>query len=254
MRFADIAAALSLPNSSTHGLLQTMVLRGFLELDSATRTYTLGLRLWELAQTYRGGSDLVEFARPIMDELVSQTQETVQLARLDGVENVYLAIAESPHPMKLMSSVGTRLFAHATGLGKVLLASLDDVELRARLEGLELPRFTPRTIVDPQELMLEISRVRRRGYAIDREEYQVGCRCIAMPIRDGSGAVIAAMSVSIPTPRYSREVGRRVRVALEDGVSRLSRKLGYAPLDVASTDSQHLKSVSRRLTPDPPIG
>jgi IclR family KDG regulon transcriptional repressor len=226
-RFTEIVAALGLPNSSAHNLLQTMARRGYLEFDPDARTYGLGLRLWQVAQAYSRNRDLVELAQPLMDELVATTRETVQLARLDGVENVYLAISESPHPMKLVSTVGGRLYAHATGLGKVLLAALDPGEAERRLRAVELPRFTPNTVTDVDRVLVGLDEVRRLGYALDNEEYVIGCRCIAMPVRDAAGRVVAAMSISIPTPRYNRTVAEHAKQSLADTVESLSRRLGF---------------------------
>lgn len=225
--FSEIVADLGLPASSTHNLLRTLVHRNYLLVDPEDRHYHLGLRLWEVAQAYTAGDSLPRLAQPIMDRIVKLTGETVQLARLDGVENVYLAISESPQPMKLVSAVGKRLYAHATGLGKVLLAGLPEDEAARRLATVRLPRFTANTLVDLDELLAALEVVRSQGYASDNEEYVVGCRCIAMPIRDAGGRVAAAMSVSIPTPRYSEEVAARIHAALRDAVSELSERLGY---------------------------
>lgn len=225
--FSAIVAALGLPNSSAHNLLQTMVRRDYLEFDPEARTYGLGLRLWQVAQAYGGNRDLVTIARPLMQQVVDVTEETVQLARLDGIENVYLAIAESPHPMKLVSAVGERLMAHATGLGKVLLASLPDEEVRALLRGVQLPAFTPYTITDHDALVAALAEIRARGYATDDEEYVIGCRCVAMPVRDASGEVVAAMSVSIPTPRHTPAIAERARLTLAAAVDELQRRLGH---------------------------
>jgi len=233
--FSAIVAALGLPNSSAHNLLQTMVRRDYLEFDADARTYGLGLRLWQVAQAYGGNRDLVTIARPLMQQVVDVTGETVQLARLDGVENVYLAIAESPHPMKLVSAVGERLSAHATGLGKALLAALPDEEVRALLTGIHLPAFTPYTITDVDTMITALHEIRARGYATDDEEYVIGCRCVAMAIRDATGAVVAAMSVSIPTPRHTPAIADRARVTLRDAVEELQHRLGHvAPEDAAS--------------------
>lgn len=226
--FSEIVAALDLPNSSAHNLLQTMVARDYLEIDPGPRRYRLGLRLWQVAQAYLGNGDLVATAQPIMDALVAETGETVQLARLDGVENVYLAIAQSPHPMKLVSEVGTRLYAHATGLGKVLLAALPPDEAEARLRRVELPRFTRNTVCDVDRLLQELEQVRERGFATDDEEYVIGCRCVAMPVHDAAGRIVAAMSVSVPTPRYDEQVAEHVSRSLSEAVASLSRRLGYA--------------------------
>lgn len=225
--FSAIVAALGLPNSSAHNLLQTMVRRDYLEFHPEGRTYALGLRLWQVAQAYGGNRDLVTVARPLMQQIVEITGETVQLARLDGVENVYLAIAESPHPMKLVSAVGERLFAHATGLGKALLAALPDDEVRRLLAGVTLPAFTPYTITDVDDLVRSLAEIRHRGYATDEEEYVIGCRCVAMAVRGASGEVLAAMSVSIPTPRHTPAIAERARLSLRDAVDELERRLGH---------------------------
>jgi DNA-binding IclR family transcriptional regulator len=224
--FGAIVRDLGLPLSSAHQLLQTILSRGFIELDESTRLFSLGFRLWEVAQSYAMTDDLVSLAQPLMEQLTSITTETVQLARLEGVDNVYLAISESPHPMKLVSSVGKRLAAHATGLGKVLLAGLDADELDRRLSGITLARFTERTITDRTALLAELKRVRSRGFGYDNEEYVIGCRCVAAPVRDASGQVVAAMSVSVPTPRFNQEVAQRVRTALRDTVMHLEARMG----------------------------
>jgi DNA-binding IclR family transcriptional regulator len=211
--FAAIVRDLGLPLSSAHQLLQTILSRGFIELDPSTRLFRLGFRLWEVAQSYAMTDDVVSLAQPLMDELTAVTTETVQLARLEGLDNVYLAISESPHPMKLVSSVGKRLPAHATGLGKVLLAGLDDDELDRRLSGVTLARFT------------ELKRVRSRGFGYDNEEYVIGCRCVAAPVRDAADRVIAAMSVSVPTPRFNQEVAQHIRTALKETVKHLEDRM-----------------------------
>jgi DNA-binding IclR family transcriptional regulator len=223
--FGAIVKDLALPLSSAHQLLQTIMWRGFIELDPSTRLFRLGFRLWEVAQSYAMTDDLVSLAQPLMDQLTTTTTETVQLARLEGLDNVYLAISESPHPMKLVSSVGKRLPAHATGLGKALLAGLDDDELDRRLSGVTLASFTERTITDQKILLAELKRVRSRGFGYDNEEYVVGCRCVAAPVRNTNGRVIAAMSVSVPTPRFNQEVARQIRTALKETVKNLENRM-----------------------------
>ncbi len=233
--FSSIARDLALPNSSAHELLRTLARRRFIEQDPLNRSFCLGIRVWEIAQGYTAASNLVALARPLMQDLTARTLETVQLACLDGLENVYLAISESPHPMKLVSKPGGRLPAHATGLGKVLLASLAEDDLLRRLDAVQLARFTERTIVDVDALRLELARIRARGFGEDNEEYVIGCRCLAMPIRGPELGVVAAMSVSVPTPRFNQAVARWVRKALAKTVAELESRLdddrrGGAPL------------------------
>lgn len=224
-RLSDIAETLRLPLSSVHGLLGTLVHRGFAEFDQTTRTYGLGLKAWTVGQGYTGHRDIVGLALPLMERLAQETGETVQLSRLDGTENVYIAIAESPQPMKLVSAVGMRLPAHAVGLGKALLAGLSDDELARRYRDVELARFTENTVTDPTELLAEIEQARVRGFAVDDEEYIIGCRCVAMPIRDHSGEVVAAMSVSAPTPRCGPNWTDETRVPLSNVVDTVEQQL-----------------------------
>ncbi|MBX5442805.1 MAG: IclR family transcriptional regulator [Solirubrobacteraceae bacterium] len=225
LRLVDVAAALGMPRSSASTLLRTMARRRFVAYDPGGRRYRLGPRVRELARADDGADDLVALAQPLMDRLVDVTGETVQLARLEGVESVYLAISESPQPMKLVSEVGRRLHAHATGVGKVLLAQLDEAEAERRLRAATLPRLTPRTIVDVDELLAHLRETRARDYGADEEEYLLGCRCLAVPVRDPDGEAIAAMCVSIPTPRYDEEVGRRALAALRAACDELTRRL-----------------------------
>lgn len=202
---SDLLRDLRLPRSSAHGLLATLVSRGWLEHNTETHRYRLGLRAWSVGQTYSGHVDVARVAGPVMDELRDQLAETIQLARLHGIENVYLAISEARRPMRLASSVGMRLASHATGVGKVLLAELDPADAEKRLRAQVLPRFTDRTVVDPDNLLAILDHARRRGWATDDEEFLSGCRCIAVPVyNDGSGLIIA-MSVTAPASRVGAD-------------------------------------------------
>lgn len=229
--FTQLVRDLEIPNSSGHQLLQTGVHAGFIEFDETQRVFRLGSRVWEIAQAYRAHDDLVEVARPFMVELGAATKETVQLSRLSGRHNIYLAIHESPHVMKLVTSVGSRLPAHATGLGKVLLSGLPQEEVANRFRDVELERFTNNTITTVASLQHELEHIRMQGFGEDNEEYVIGCRCIAMPIRDASGNVTAAMSVSVPTPRFDERVAQRISTEL----SRATRQIELALLDRASS-------------------
>lgn len=201
LRFNELVSLLGLPRSSAHSLLQTLVDRGWLDLDRETRRYTIGLRAWHVGQAYTGHGDLVAVAKPVMDRLAADVGETVQLARLDGIENVYIAISESAQPMRLASRVGARLFAHATGIGKALLAQLPPEESARLVRSVPLPRFTASTVTDPAELDAVIAGARDRGYAQDDEELLVGCRCVAVPLTDDGHGLVTALSVTAPSAR-----------------------------------------------------
>lgn len=223
--FSEISRDLGLPYSSTHQLLGTVADRAFIEYVELTKTYRLGAKVWTVGREYHGVGEIAQAAKPLMDALVASTRETVQLAALDGRHNVYLAVSESPHPMRLASSVGARLPAHATGLGKTLLAALGDEDVLRRLGTHELERFTEFTITNRPVLLGELRRVRQRGFGEDNGEYAVGCRCVAVPVRDAQGTAVAAMSVTVPTPRLSDRLMALIRVELAATVTELESVL-----------------------------
>ncbi|WP_341953612.1 IclR family transcriptional regulator [Salinibacterium sp. TMP30] len=200
--FTEILEALNIPRSSAHSLLQTLTDAGWLEHEPRSKQYSLGLRAWQVGQRYRGHSDLADVAKGAMDRLVRAVGETVQIARLNGLENIYIAISESDKQMRLASSVGGRLPAHATGVGKVLLSMLDPVAAEQLLRPASLSSFTDRTITDADELLSSLESIRAQGFAMDDEEYVSGCRCVAVPLTSSSeGGMLTAISVTMPTSR-----------------------------------------------------
>jgi DNA-binding IclR family transcriptional regulator len=231
MTFTDIAARLGYPRSSLHGLMRTLVDRGWADYDETGRRYALGLRTLEAGNAYTRSLSLVERATPLMAHIRDVLEETVQLAVLDGLENVYVAKIDGRQALTLASEVGRRLPAHATGVGKVLLAGLSPGELDRRLAGVRLARFTPSTITRRDGLHAALDTIRQRGFGMDNEEYTPGVQCVAVPIRDHGGRTVAAMSVSVPTIRFAPRLRERAHGLLADAAARISAALGH--LEVA---------------------
>ena len=152
LSFGAIATTLDYPRSSLHGLLRTLTERGWIELDPVTRLYRLGIRNWEAGNSYMRAISLADRARPFMQWVCDRVDETIQLAVLDGRYNVYIAKVEGKQRLVLDSEVGRRLEAHATALGKLLLASLPLEELDRRFAGVQLETFAPQTIDSYAEL------------------------------------------------------------------------------------------------------
>ncbi|HET8522538.1 MAG TPA: IclR family transcriptional regulator [Thermomicrobiales bacterium] len=251
--FSDLARQQALPKSSLHGLLAVLTDRGYVTFDPERRTYSLGIRVWEAGQAYLRHRDLVTEALPVMKQVVARINETVQLATLDGIENVYLAKVDCSHPIRLQSEVGKRLYAHATGLGKALLAFLPEGELRARLDGVTLPAFTDSTIRDLDHLLTVLAVVRERGFAIDNQEYTPGLICVAVPVFDVNDRVIAAVSASIPLLRASEEQVEAALRAIAMASSDLSHRLGRAqpePRLAALADNRGVGHILDRTTVD----
>jgi len=231
LSFTELLQFLRAPKSSLHELLAVLVERGFVEYDATGRLYTLGIRVWESGQAYMRHHDLVSEARPLMHDIVDAINETVQLATVDGVENVYLAKVDCSHPLRLQSEVGRRLPAHATGLGKALLAYLPPQERERRLQGRALARYTSHTLTDLAGLEADLAATRARGFALDDQEYTPGLRCVAVPIRDQHGRAGTAMSVSIPIMRATIAQCASALSCLATASLEISRRQGCADND-----------------------
>jgi DNA-binding IclR family transcriptional regulator len=227
LTFAEVGQALGLPKSSAFGLLRTMVGAGYLMHDASSRRFRIGMRCWEAGQAFIRSLDLVKVSRPFLASARDRLGETVQLAVLDGWENVYLAKVEANHRLALVSHVGGRLPAYSTGLGKVLLASLDDSTVRSRLQGVPFHRFTAHTIRNTRDLIGVLAEIRSAGYATDRGEYTEGVFCVAVPVRDHTSDVVAAISVSVPDVRVTPDTEPRLVKVLRDEAANISHALGY---------------------------
>jgi DNA-binding IclR family transcriptional regulator len=228
LRLADLSSILKLSKSTVYRLLEAMRLHGVIARDPVSGRYRLGLRLFELGMRAVQSLELPRCAQPALEQLVAQTGETAQLGVLDGSDIIFIARAESPQALRMPSAVGRRTLAYCTGVGKVLLAHLPEEELRAYLSKVALEPRTARTLANPAALERDLRSVRARGYSIDDEEFCVGLRCVAAPIRDHTGAVVAAMSVAGPSTRIRREQLRGIAARVINAASEISRRLGHA--------------------------
>lgn len=205
--FSRILEETGYPKGSLHGLLATLKASGWVSLDTDTKLYSLGFRAWQVGAAYASAAKWEERAKVIMARLRDETGETVQLAVLDGMQALYIAKVDGLHSLRLDSRVGQRLDAHATGVGKVLLAYRPREEVVAWLGTQTLERYTDRTIATPAALLQELDGIRLKGYAVDQEERTRGASCIAVGITSGNGRVVAALSVSSPSVRF--DTGQR---------------------------------------------
>lgn len=219
---SDITRALGLPKSSAFGLIKTLENRGYVhELGGK---YSLGQQVFVLGMAYLHHNDLVDHAQPVIQDLNMRSGETVHFAVLDGAEVLYLSIKESSHPFRIVSQIGMRLPAHVTAVGKALLAERPTDEVLALYEGVGFAAFTPSSITSRGALVDELESIRAQGYSFDDEESNLGVQCVAAPVRDATGAAIAAISITSPTVRMDRD--RFVKLARQ-GAEEISRRLGY---------------------------
>ncbi|WP_170231127.1 IclR family transcriptional regulator [Pseudonocardia kunmingensis] len=206
MRLIEIAQALEIPKSTAHGLLQTLMAKDLVVRDEAQR-YRIGIRLFSLAAAALDMIDLRDLARAPMEDLSGTTGCTCNLAVLDGHQVLYIEkVEDRTSALRLVTQIGTRLPAHATALGKVLVAALPDPELRGWLADHEFVRLTPRTIADADAFARELGKQAEVGYAIDNHEFHSAVTGIAAPVRDHTGATIAALSLSCLEPVDDHEL------------------------------------------------
>jgi IclR family KDG regulon transcriptional repressor len=234
LTFTQLQEFTSWPRSSLYGLVRTMADRNHLEFDPHSQEYRIGVRIWEAGQTFNSSVKIAELAMPYLQEAGKRLNETVQLAVLDGIENIDVAKVDSSHPLNLVSFVGARLPAYATGIGKVLLAGLDEVDLDKRLEGVELTKYTDTTILSMDRLRQLLRDIRTQGFAVDDEEYTLGVRCWAVPVLDVTGSVVAGISTSIPSARVSEGIEETALAVLTEIAGQISSQLGYKPPALAS--------------------
>ena len=221
-----VAEQANLNKSTAYRFLAHLEKAGYLVRDN-TGAYLLGPRLVRLGSGSTYQATICRVSRPILEALWRESGETVNLGALDGKEVLYLDVLESSHHFRLASKVGMRRPLHCTGLGKAILAwqpasFRDDLLATAKLE-----RLTIHSIMRPADLVAEIGRVQRRGYAIDNEEVELGARCVAAPVLDSSGYVVAGISVSGPVTRMTRSRTSEIAQAVKKAALEISERLGY---------------------------
>jgi DNA-binding IclR family transcriptional regulator len=225
---SHIAELSNLPISTTYRLLATLHQLGYVEKNTETNKYTLGVRLLHLRGAVIERLNLGEKAMPVMKDLMRQINETVHLAVLDKGEVVYIERVEGLGTQGMYTRIGKRAPAHCTALGKVLLAYLpEEIWYEDVIERHCLKRFSPTTITTLETLRTELQSICARGYAIDNGESGEPVRCVAAPVRDYTGSVVAAVSISGPQTHITPDRVEKLGQAVCRAVSLISRQLGY---------------------------
>lgn len=224
---SNISRGVGLSKSTTHSIITSLEKLGYVQQDQVSGKYALGLKLFELGQVVHASMDLRSIAMPYLHSLAQRYQETVHLAVLSKGEVIYIDKVDSPRSIRIISHVGGRNPAHCTGVGKVLLAGLSEEELERVIRDKKLHRFTPNTITEPGKLKIHLAKVRQDGYAQDEEEIEVGLSCVAAPIKNYHGVVIAAISVSGPTGRVANSNICELTTHVVDAARHISAQLGY---------------------------
>jgi DNA-binding IclR family transcriptional regulator len=196
VRFGALLETSPYPKATLYRFLQTLTNQGMLEYDDAYQTYSLGVRLVRLAHAAWSHSSLAPIARPFLDRLSAQIDDTVHLAQLDNAQVLYVDKRNAKRPVEMYSDAGKVGPAYCTGVGKAMLAFLPELEQARVISQQSFHRFTDRTYTDANALRAELKAIVVRGYAYDREEHEPGIICIACPILSERGRVLGALSVT----------------------------------------------------------
>lgn len=231
LSLGELAQKTELAKSTVHRLLASLIYFRFVRQDAASKAYFLGFKLVELGNSLLGQLDIRKEANPFLVGLSQEIGETVHLVIQEADTAIYIdKVDQSAGGLQMASRVGMRIPLYSSAVGKVLLAHMEEEEARALLADMDLRRLTDKTIVEPEEILRHIRMVKERGYAIDDEENENGICCVAAPIKDNSGKVVAAMSTSGSASRITLErIEKTLGAQIVETAMKISCALGYFP-------------------------
>jgi IclR family pca regulon transcriptional regulator len=224
LTLSDVARATGLTRSAARRFLHTLVGLGYVANDG--RYFTLRPRVLDLGYAYLSSLSLPDIAEPHLERLSIKTGESASVSVLDGRDVVYVARVATRRIMTVAISVGTRFPAYATSMGRVLLAGQSDEWLAGFITSANLTSLTPYTVTDPDKLREIVTQVREQGWALVDQELEEGLRSIAVPVRDASGSVVAALNLSAPARRGSGDdIARELLPPLLDAATEIQSDL-----------------------------
>jgi DNA-binding IclR family transcriptional regulator len=224
----EISSITGFPPATTHRIAATLVKKQYFNQDPVTKHYSLSLRFLELGTKVQQQFDLPTVARPYLQQLMSETGESANLAIWDGDSAVYLDQVQSDKSMlKIFTRLGTRVPLYSTGVGKMLMSRWSKPELESYLKRTKLISHTPNTLISRAKILQELDRISERGFAVDNEEMEEGVRCVAALVFDHRQQVVAAVSISGAamriTPDRIEDFGAKVKKCAYD----ISHDLGF---------------------------
>lgn len=224
---AELSRKVDLPKSTIYYILATLSKLNYIKKNNNNK-YSLGLKSLELGTVMLNKMTLRSIAKPYLMELVEESSETVHLVILDNYQVVYIDKIEGNEAIQISSHIGARLPSYCTGVGKAMLAYLDEKKLDEYLKNNKLKKHTKNTITDPSELKEELKEIKNKGYSIDNQEFNKGLKCFAAPIMDYSGEVIAAISISGPIDRITdkNENDNLINMIIRTA-EKISHNMGY---------------------------
>ncbi|MDK2799211.1 MAG: IclR family transcriptional regulator, regulon repressor [Clostridiales bacterium] len=227
MGVTQIANLLGLHKSTVHRLLNALGERGYVEKNIDFGTYQLGLKVVEISSIHLNSIELKTEAAPYLRKLASESTQPVHLATFVDGEVTYIEKVETFNTIRMYSQIGKRVPVHCTAVGKALLTGLSDNEIEDILKKYDLRQFTSNTLKSIEEILKQVKEAKQRGWAVDDEEHEEGIRCIAAPIYDYRGKVIAAVSTSGSKNIISKTRDSEISEYVVEAAQKISKRMGY---------------------------
>ena len=224
---SELSQRLMMSKATTYRFLQTMKTLGYVTQENEADKYSLTLKLFELGARSLEYVDLISLADKEMRLISEQTNEALHLGALDDNSIIYIHKIDSNYSLRMQSKIGRRNPLYSTAIGKVLLAGRDEAFVRDTLSDVKFIKHTEKTLENTNQLLSELKVVQEQHYAEDNQEQEPGLRCIAAPIFDRFGSVIAGISISFPTIRFDEQRMSHYIMLLQQAGKNISLQLGY---------------------------
>ena len=226
LNLSEIVHKTNLPKATVHRILTTLKNGGLVNQNLENRKYKLGLKLFELGSLVFRKLKLREVALPLIEKLSEESGETVHLGILDKEEIISIEKVDSSFSLRSNIYIGKRTPAYCTGVGKALLAFQLPDKIRLFLQQSKRKKHTLNTVIDADKLETELERVRKEGFAVDNMEHEEGIRCVAAPIRNYEGKVVASISISGPSIRITEKKIPQFALMVKETAETISKRLG----------------------------
>jgi IclR family KDG regulon transcriptional repressor len=227
LRPSEIGAQLGINRTRVFRILKTLEQRGYSEFDPDTQGFRLGSKFLEFGKLVRGKDALRRVAEPVLMKLAQTTGDSSHLLIRFQDSAITIDRFQGHHRLQVATPIGQSVPLHVGASPKILLANAPEEERETLLKELSLQRFTPNTITDINELRRCLNEIREKGYAVDEEDYERGVYAIGAPVRDGTGRVIAGITITTPESRYSLERRETLIVQVLEAAREISRRLGF---------------------------
>ena len=225
---SDVAAIVDMDKAAVYRMLVTLVNAGYVLRDENSKRYRLGYKVVSLSRNLLADNKISRLVRHTLEEISTETGETVHYSVLDGDETVLVQKVKGNQLIAVDFQIGDRARMHCTAIGKVMLAYQNDRFIESIIDA-GLPKFASKTFTHPDELKKELSKIRTQGYALDDHELSDDMRCIAVPVFEGSGSVRSGISISGPDSRFDMTKLHELKIPMMESAKKLSEQIGGSP-------------------------